>query len=118
MHGGFMHIAFNMLTFASFKIVLERFFRRKEICYFIFSFWLGAFVLFNLWEYYQLYQDAQPLILEGLQFSDILKGDFQKFPVRLEGNAQNIVNILSLTDGWSFWSYFRVIAVAFSLLLS
>ena len=71
--------------------------------------------MFNLWEYYQLYQDAQPLIVEGLQFSDILKGDFEKFPVRLEGNAQNIVNILSTPDGWSFWSYFGVI-VAFSLL--
>ena len=72
---------------------LERFFRRKEICYFIFS-GLGVFALFNLWEYYQLYQDAQPLIVEGLQFSDILKGDFEKFPVRLEGNvSQNIVKI-------------------------
>ena len=35
----------------------------------------------------------KPLIVEGLQFSDILKDDFGKFPVRLEGNAQNIVNI-------------------------
>ena len=83
--------------------------------FYIFFLGLGAFVLFNLWEYYQLYQDAQPLIVEGLQFSDILKGDFEKFPVRLEGNAQNIVNILSTPMVGASGAIFGVIA-AFSLL--
>jgi membrane associated rhomboid family serine protease len=73
MHGGFMHIAFNMLTFASFGPVLERFLGEKKFVILYFLSGLGAFALFNLWEYYQLYQDAQPLIVEGLQFSDILK---------------------------------------------
>ena len=40
MHGGFMHIAFNMLTFASFGPVLERFLGEKKIPDFIFSFWV------------------------------------------------------------------------------
>ena len=115
MHGGFMHIAFNMLTFASFGPVLERFLGEKKFLILYFLSGLGAFALFNLWEYYQLYQDAQPLIVEGLQFSDILKGDFGKFPVRLEGNAQNIVNILSTPMVGASGAIFGVIA-AFSLL--
>ena len=73
-----MHIAFNMLTFASFGPVLERFLGEKKFLILYFISGLGAFALFNLWEYYQLYKDAQPLIVEGLQFSDILKGDFEK----------------------------------------
>ncbi len=77
MHGGFMHIAFNMLTFASFGPVLERFLGEKKFVILYFLSGLGAFVLFNLWEYYQLYQDAQPLIVEGLQFSDILRNNNQ-----------------------------------------
>ena len=115
MHGGFMHIAFNMLTFASFGPVLERFLGEKKFVILYFLSGLGAFALFNLWEYYQLYQDAQPLIVEGLQFSDILKGDFGKFPVRLEGNAQNIINILSTPMVGASGAIFGVIA-AFSLL--
>jgi membrane associated rhomboid family serine protease len=47
MHGGFMHIAFNMLTLASFGPVLESFWEIKSFD-FVFSFWFGAFVLFNL----------------------------------------------------------------------
>ena len=115
MHGGFMHIAFNMLTFASFGPVLERFLGEKKFVILYFLSGLGAFALFNLWEYYQLYQDAQPLIVEGLQFSDILKGDFEKFPVRLEGNAQNIVNILSTPMVGASGAIFGVVA-AFSTL--
>lgn len=113
--GGIMHIAFNMLTLASFGPVLERFLGEKKFLILYFLSGLGAFALFNLWEYYQLYQDAQPLIVEGLQFSDILKGDFGKFPVRLEGNAQNIVNILSTPMVGASGAIFGVIA-AFSLL--
>ena len=50
MHGGFMHIAFNMLTFASFGPVLERFLGEKKFVILYFLSGLGAFVLFNLWE--------------------------------------------------------------------
>ena len=58
MHGGFMHIAFNMLTLASFGPVLERFLGDKKFLILYFLSGLGAFVLFNLWELFQLYQDA------------------------------------------------------------
>lgn len=115
MHGGIMHIAFNMLTFASFGPVLERFLGDKKFLILYFLSGLGAFVLFNLWEYYQIYKDAQPLIAEGLQFSDILKGNFDKVPVRLEENGQNIINILSTPMVGASGAIFGVIA-AFSLL--
>ena len=45
MHGGFMHIVFNMLTLQVLNFVLGAVFRRKEICYFIFSFWFRCFRL-------------------------------------------------------------------------
>lgn len=112
---GIMHIAFNMLTFASFGPVLERFLGDKKFLILYFLSGLGAFVLFNLWEYYQIYKDAQPLIAEGLQFSDILKGNFDKVPVRLEENGQNIINILSTPMVGASGAIFGVIA-AFSLL--
>lgn len=115
MHGGYMHIAFNMLTFASFGPLLERFLGEKKFILLYFLSGIGAFVLFNLWEYFQLYQNAQPLITEGLKMSDLLVGNFDKVPVRLEENGQNIKNILSTPMVGASGAIFGVIA-AFSVL--
>ena len=115
MHGGIMHIAFNMLTFASFGPVLERFLGDKKFLFLYFLSGLGAFALFNLWEYYQIYRDAQPLIAEGLKMSDLLVGNFDKVPVRLEENGQNIINILSTPMVGASGALFGVVA-AFTVL--
>lgn len=54
MHGGFMHIAFNMLTLASFGPLLERFLGEKKYILLYFLSGLGAYALNSLWIYYEM----------------------------------------------------------------
>ena len=54
MHGGLMHILFNMLTLASFGPVLEQYLKEKRYLILYFASGLGAFVLFNLWNFYEV----------------------------------------------------------------
>lgn len=115
MHGGLMHIAFNMLTFASFGPVLERFLGEKKFLILYFLSGLGAFFLFNLWQFLKIYQMAQPLIAEGYTLSDILVGNFGDFPQNLYSNAKEIANILSTPMVGASGAIFGVIA-AFSTL--
>ena len=115
MHGGFMHIAFNMLTLASFGPVLERFLGDKKFLILYFFSGLGAFVLFNLWELFQLYQDAKPMIAEGYAFSDILYGNFGEIPRNLEESAMSVAEILKTPMVGASGAIFGVIA-AFSVL--
>ena len=115
MHGGFMHIAFNMLTLASFGPVLERFLGDKKFLILYFISGLGAFVLFNLWELFQLYQDAKPMIAEGYAFSDILYGNFGEIPRNLEESAMSVAEILKTPMVGASGAIFGVIA-AFSVL--
>ncbi|MDO4763575.1 MAG: rhomboid family intramembrane serine protease [Flavobacteriaceae bacterium] len=56
MHNGFMHLAFNMFTLWSFGSVLERTLGEKKFIILYFLSGLGAFILFNLWNYYQVYE--------------------------------------------------------------
>ena len=115
MHGGFMHIAFNMLTLASFGPVLERFLGDKKFLILYFLSGLGAFVLFNLWELFQLYQGAKPMIAEGYAFSDILYGNFGEIPRNLEESAMSVAEILKTPMVGASGAIFGVIA-AFSVL--
>ena len=113
--GGIMHIAFNMLTLASFGPVLERFLGDKKFLILYFLSGLGAFVLFNLWELFQLYQDAKPMIAEGYAFSDILYGNFGEIPRNLEESAMSVAEILKTPMVGASGAIFGVIA-AFSVL--
>ena len=115
MHGGFMHIAFNMLTLASFGPVLERFLGDKKFLILYFLSGLGAFVLFNLWELFQLYQDAKPMIAEGYAFSDILYGNFGEIPRNLEESAMSVAEILKTPMVGASGAIFGVIAAFYVL---
>lgn len=58
MHDGFMHILFNMFTLFSFGPILEQSLGDKKYLILYFLSGLGAFFLFNLWnfiEYQQIY---------------------------------------------------------------
>ena len=112
---GIMHIAFNMLALASFGPLLERFLGEKKFLILYFLSGLGAFALFNLWEYFQLYKNAQPLIAEGMKMSDIIIGNFNKVPIRLEENGQKIIDILSTPMVGASGALFGVVA-AFTVL--
>ena len=54
MHGSIMHIAFNMLTLASFGPLLERFLGEKKYILLYFLSGLGAYALNSLWIYYEM----------------------------------------------------------------
>lgn len=113
--GGIMHIAFNMLTLASFGPVLERFLGDKKFLILYFLSGLGAFVLFNLWELFQMYQIAQPMIAEGYSFSDILTGNFGEVPRNLQESAVGVIGILRTPMVGASGAIFGVIA-AFAIL--
>ena len=51
MHGGFMHILFNMFTLFSFGPVLERTLGEKKYVILYFVSGLGAFFLYNAWNF-------------------------------------------------------------------
>ena len=113
--GGIMHIAFNMLTLASFGPVLERFLGDKKFLILYFLSGLGAFVLFNLWELFHMYQIAQPMIAEGYSFLDILTGNFGEVPRNLQESAVGVIDILRTPMVGASGAIFGVIA-AFSVL--
>ena len=74
MHSGIMHIAFNMLTLASFGPVLERFLGYKKflILYFLSGF--GALALNLAWEGYQINQIVQYLYSSNVDISSLRDG--------------------------------------------
>lgn len=115
MHGGFMHIAFNMLTLASFGPVLERFLGDKKFLILYFLSGLGAFFLFNLWELFQIYLNAKPMIAEGYSFSNILYGNFGEVPINLRESATSVADILRTPMVGASGAIFGAIA-AFSAL--
>ena len=115
MHSGIMHIAFNMLTLASFGPVLERFLGDKKFLILYFLSGLGAFVLFNLWELFHMYQIAQPMISEGYSFLDILTGNFGEVPRNLQESAVGVIDILRTPMVGASGAIFGVIA-AFAIL--
>lgn len=115
MHSGIMHIAFNMLTLASFGPVLERFLGDKKFLILYFLSGLGAFVLFNLWELFHMYQIAQPMIAEGYSFLDILTGNFGEVPRNLQESAVGVIDILRTPMVGASGAIFGVIA-AFAIL--
>ena len=110
-----MHIAFNMLTLASFGPVLERFLGDKKFLILYFLSGLGAFVLFNLWELFHMYQIAQPMISEGYSFLDILTGNFGEVPRNLQESAVGVIDILRTPMVGASGAIFGVIA-AFAIL--
>ncbi len=74
MHSGIMHIAFNMLTLASFGPVLERFLGDKKflILYFLSGF--GALALNLAWEGYQINQIVHYLYSSNADISSLRDG--------------------------------------------
>ena len=87
MHGSFMHILFNMLTLYSFGPVLEQSLgeRRFLILYFVSG--LGAFFLFNLWNFVEVEQIKSSLEGFGFDINSYISGE----NVQLKGNHQSIL---------------------------
>ena len=96
MHGSFMHIFFNLMTLYSFGPVLEQVLGDKKYVLLYFVSGLGAFFLFNLWNFVEVEQIKSSLQSLGFDLAGYMDGERVSF----KGNSaaileqQNLVNQL------------------------
>ncbi|CAH0130767.1 rhomboid family intramembrane serine protease [Chryseobacterium sp. Bi04] len=74
MHGSLMHILFNMFTLYSFGPILEQTLGDKKYLILYFLSGLGAFFLFNLWNFVEVQQISNELQQLGFNVSSYLSG--------------------------------------------
>lgn len=73
MHGGLMHIAFNMFALYSFGSTLEHFWGTKKFLFFYISCGLGAALFNTAINYYYFHDGLNTLIEHGFQKTEILQ---------------------------------------------
>lgn len=116
MHGGYAHILFNMLTLWSFGPVLEQALGEKRYLILYFLSGLGAFFLFNLWNFYEVQQLTTQLTNANINVSDIfMKADLTKFsfnqmPYINNEQALNLYNALTVPMVGASGAIFGVVA--------
>lgn len=72
MHGGLMHIFFNMYALWAFGSPLERMWGTQKFVFFYFSAGIGAALIHTGVNYYQVHQGIEALVAAGLQEQEIL----------------------------------------------
>lgn len=72
MHGGLMHIAFNMFALYSFGSALEHRWGSKKFIFFYISCGLGSALLYSAFNYYQFHQVLNVLIENGFNKTEIM----------------------------------------------
>ncbi|MDQ0783766.1 rhomboid family intramembrane serine protease [Chryseobacterium sp. W4I1] len=95
--GGFMHILFNMLTLWSFGPILEQSLGEKKYLILYFVSGLGAFFLFNAWNFIEVQQVTNELQQLGFNVNAYLSGA----RVQYVGNAESIIQQKELLDNLS-----------------
>ncbi|ASK31167.1 rhomboid family intramembrane serine protease [Chryseobacterium sp. T16E-39] len=119
MHGGLTHILFNMLTLWSFGPILEQSLGEKKYLILYFVSGLGAFFLFNLWNFIEIQQITSSLEGLGLNAAEIYKkaaigyaGDMNISATTAEGKelSQNLYNALRTPMVGASGAIFGVIA--------
>lgn len=73
MHGGLIHILFNMYALWAFGSPLEMQWGQKRFLFFYFSAGLGAAAIYTLVNYYQVHQAFEALAATGLGEEEIFK---------------------------------------------
>ncbi len=71
MHGGFMHILFNMYALWAFGSPLEQMWGRNKFLFFYFSAGIGAGLIYTAVNYFQFNSVYNELVSLGMQGSDI-----------------------------------------------
>lgn len=94
MHGSFMHILFNMLTLFSFGPILEQSLGDKKFLILYFLSGLGAFFLFNLWNFIEVEQIKSSLESFGFDINSYLAGESVSF----KGNSEAILEQKTLVE--------------------
>ena len=108
MHGGFMHILFNMYALWAFGTPLEQIWGRNKFLFFYFSSGLGAGIIYTLVNYFQFNSVYDQLIDIGLTSIDI-----QQILTTGSYNSQ-ILEILSEADLNEFFANYHTPAVGAS----
>ena len=108
MHGGLMHIFFNMFALYSFGSALEQMWGSKKFLFFYISCGLGAALLHTGVNYYYFQESLNTLIANGFQKTQILQ-------LLNEGNIDTRwQQILSVSDLQNFTSAYLGTAVGAS----
>ncbi|TDX84672.1 rhomboid family intramembrane serine protease [Epilithonimonas xixisoli] len=124
MHGGLMHIVFNMFTLYSFGPVLEQVLGQKKFIILYFAAGLGGFALYNIWNYYEVSQLTSFLNSKGFDIHEIYKyADINysgEMPISsnseaVRDSAQSLFNILRTPMVGASGAIFGIVA-AFSTL--
>ena len=76
---GVTHILFNMFTLYSFGPLLENVLSSKRYFILYFASGLGAFALFNLWNFYEVHQISSALENLGFNINGYLSGESVEF---------------------------------------
>lgn len=92
--GGFMHILFNMLTLWSFGPILEQSLGAKKYLILYFVSGLGAFFLFNLWNFVEVQQITNELQQLGFNINAYLSGAGTQYV----GNSGSIIQQKELLE--------------------
>ncbi len=94
MHGSIMHILFNMFTLFSFGPILEQTLGEKRYLILYFLSGLGAFFLFNGWNFVEVQQYTRDLQELGFNVSAYLSGASVEF----SGNAGAVLKQKELLE--------------------
>ncbi len=87
MHGSFLHILFNLMTLYSFGPVLEQVLGDKKYVILYFVSGLGAFFLFNLWNFVEVEQIKSSLQNLGFDLAGYMNGESVSF----NGNSEAVL---------------------------
>ena len=122
--GTLFNIIFNMFTLYSFGPVLEQVLGQKKFIILYFAAGLGGFVLFNLWNYYEVSQLTNYLTSQGFNVHDVYKtvdtSQIQYYPKfsdkeGIDSSARQLFAILKTPMVGASGAIFGIIA-AFSTL--
>lgn len=119
-HGGFMHLIFNMMTLMSFGPVLEQTLGEKKFLIFYFLCGLGSFLLFNAWNYYQIFEVTQTLTNKGINVLPIYENAniftaTNAYMNSLDADSQHLFSLLATPMMGASGAIFGVVA-AFAVL--
>ncbi|MCT2563591.1 rhomboid family intramembrane serine protease [Chryseobacterium herbae] len=96
MHGSIMHILFNVLTLYSFGPILEQTLGEKKYLILYFLSGLGAFFLFNLWNFVEAQQLMSELQQLGFNVNAYLSGA----SVGFSGDAASVLKQKELLESF------------------
>ena len=119
MHGGLMHIFFNMFALVSFGSALEHFWGPKKFLFFYFTCGLGAALIHSGINYYYFHDGLNTLVLNGFKETEILnlinEGKFMTSwqAVLAPDTFENMIGALTPTVGASGVIYGLLVAFAF-----